>query len=100
MGFERLDRGVAAGEFGLGKGRVDFVVANLVQESRLTALPAAELRDEVMDALADVRRDGAAAERAHGIAGQVCQSDQSTIGPAGTMPSGFRSSEGEKYPCL
>ena len=43
MGAQRLDRVVAAGQFRLGQGRVDLVVADLVQQHGRPALAAPEL---------------------------------------------------------
>ena len=65
MGAQRLDRGIAAGKFGLGERGVDFPVAELVEKGRGSALAALELRDQVMKRPAP-RRDRAEAERAYG----------------------------------
>ena len=64
MGLKRLDGVEIAGEFRLGQGGVDFVVANLVQQDRGPALAAAQTRDQVVVALVGLGRDRTAAKRA------------------------------------
>lgn len=66
MGAQRLDGVVIAGQFGLGKGRVDLVVADLVKKHGRAALAAPELGRQVMQALLRALRDRALAERADG----------------------------------
>ena len=75
---------------------MNLVVTDLVQQNDVTSFSAPKFRHQVMQALAYVRRDRTTAEWADRIAHVV----QSIKGPAGTIPSGFRSSEGEKYRCL
>ncbi len=65
MGAKRLHRGIAAGEFGFGQRRVDFPVAELVEEDGRPPLPALQPRDQVVQRAAP-GRDRAAAERAGG----------------------------------
>ncbi len=67
MGAQGLHRVVAACKLGLGQRGVDLVVADLVQKHRGPALAAAQARDQVVQALLRVGRDGALAERADGI---------------------------------
>jgi len=68
VGAKRLWRGVVAGEVGLGQCRVDFVVTDLMQQHRWSALAPAELRNEVVEALLGVRRNGPVAKGADRIA--------------------------------
>lgn len=60
---KRLGRRIAPRKLGLGQGRVDFLVADVVQENRLPALAAAQFRDQVMQALRNPRRDRATTKR-------------------------------------
>lgn len=92
MRFERFNRAVIPRQFRLGQSRMYFVVANLMQQNDGTTFASAQFRDQVVKALTHVRRDGPVAKWADGIA----HDDQSISGPAGTMPRGLRSSEGEK----
>ena len=57
---------IIAGKFGLSQCGMDFIVTDLVQEHRRPAFAAPEFWHEVMLALADIGRDGTAAERAVG----------------------------------
>lgn len=57
MGEERLRRVIVAGQFGLCQGRVDFLVADVMEKNRRAALAAFEFRDQVVQALRDVGRD-------------------------------------------
>lgn len=93
---KRLDAGVFSGQFAFAESGVDFVVAYLVQTHDRPALSATQPGREVVQALPRLGRNRTATKRADG----VTHCDQSIKGPAGTMPSGFLSSEGEKYPCL
>ncbi len=65
---ECVDCGIVAREFALGQCRVDFVVTDLVEKHSRPALAAPELRHEVVQALLGVRRDGAFAQWADGVA--------------------------------
>ena len=67
MGAEGLHGVVGPGEFGLRHRGVDLVVADLVHEDGRPALAAAQARDEVVQALPCVRRDGPLAEGADGV---------------------------------
>jgi len=69
MGAQRLDGGEGPGEFGLGEGRVDLLVADMVQEHRRPALATAQFRRQVMQALRDAGRNGPSAEGAEGVIG-------------------------------
>ena len=64
MGAQRRDRVIVPGEFGLGECCVDFVMADLVQKDRGSSLAAPKFRDQVVVALAGVRRDRPRAEGA------------------------------------
>ena len=92
MGPQSFNGRIIPGQFGFGQGCVDFVVADLMEKHRGPALAAPEFRDKVVVALADLGRNGPTAKRADRIA----HKDQSMSGPAGTIPRGLRSSEGEK----
>ena len=48
MGSERVGAGVVAGEFRLGQGRVDFAVANLVDQDRRAAGAALQFWRQVV----------------------------------------------------
>ena len=48
MGSERIGAGVVAGEFRLGQGRVDFAVANLVDQDRRAAGAALQFWRQVV----------------------------------------------------
>ena len=89
QGFNRI---VVPCQFRLGQRDMDLIVANLMKQHDRATLSSFQLRGQMVQALTDFRRDGAMAERADRIA----HCDQSTAGPAGTMPSGLRSPEGEK----
>lgn len=67
-------------------------MAYLVEQNSRSAFAATKLWDQMMVALFRFGRDRAPAQRADGIA----HKDQSTNGPAGTMPKGLRNSDGEK----
>lgn len=66
MGPQGLGRVEAAGQFGLGQGRVHLLVADVMHQHRRPALAAAQLRGQVVQALRHARRDRALAERALG----------------------------------
>lgn len=66
MGAQGFDGGVAARQFGLGQGGMDFIMADLVQQNDRPTLAAAQLRRQVMEALLGLRRDRALTERAEG----------------------------------
>lgn len=67
MGFQCRNGAEIARQIGLAQGGVDFIVADLVQQHRLAALPAAQFRDKVVQALLGLGRDRTVAERADGI---------------------------------
>ncbi len=69
MSAQRLGRRVGARELRLAQRRVNLVVADLVEEHRRPALAAAELWDEVMQALARLGRNRAAAQGARRVIG-------------------------------
>ena len=67
MGAQGLDRGIVAGKLGLAQRCMNLVMADLMQEDGRTVFAALEAGDQVMVALAGVRRDRAAAERANRV---------------------------------
>jgi hypothetical protein len=67
MGAQGFYSVIAAGEFGLAQGGVDFIVADLVQEHGWPALAALEAGDQMMMALACLGRDRAATEGANRV---------------------------------
>lgn len=67
MRFQRLDGVEVPRQLRFAKSRMDFVMANLVQAHRLAAFAAAELRNEVVQALFGLRRDRSVAEWADRI---------------------------------
>ncbi|PWK59859.1 hypothetical protein C7455_106147 [Roseicyclus mahoneyensis] len=69
MGAQSIGGGVASGQFRLGQGGVDFIVADLVQQNRGPALAAAQFGDQVMQALLGAGRDRAQAQGADGQVG-------------------------------
>lgn len=64
MGAEGFEGVIAPREVGFAERCVDFVVADLMKQNGRPALPAPELWNEVVQALADIRRDRPAAEAA------------------------------------
>ncbi len=92
MGAQNLDGRKVAGKVRLSQGRVDFVVADLMQQNGFATLSASQFRNQVMLALLGIWRDWPVAQGAD----RVGHSDQLISGPEGTMPSGFRNSDGEK----
>jgi hypothetical protein len=62
MGTQRLHRVVGPRKLRLRHRGVDLVVADLVHEDGRPALAAAQARDQVMQALLGVWRDGPVAE--------------------------------------
>ena len=92
MSPEGLNRVVVTRQFRLAQRGMDFVVANLVQQHERAAFAASEFRDQMVLTLLDLRGYRSIAQRTD----RVAHNDQSTMGPAGTMPSGLRSSDGEK----
>lgn len=70
-----------AGKFGFGEAGVDFLVADVVKEDGRSALAAFQFRDQVVQALRHVRRDGAQAERAGG--GFGLHGDRMALGKVG-----------------
>ncbi len=55
-------------QFGLGQRRVDFVMADLMDQDARAFRAALQFRDQVMLRLPDIRRDRAQAERTDRIA--------------------------------
>ncbi|EAQ12690.1 hypothetical protein RB2654_15430 [Rhodobacterales bacterium HTCC2654] len=68
MGEQRLGRVVDTGKLGLGQGRVDFLVADVVEQHRLAAFAAFQARDQVMARLRNAFGDRAGADRADRVA--------------------------------
>ena len=64
MGAQGFDGVVAAGQFGLGQGGVNFIVADLMQKHDRPALAAAQFRRQVMQALLGVLWNRSLAQRA------------------------------------
>ena len=73
MAAQGVDAVVAAGQFGLGQGSVNLIVANLMEQHDRPALAAAQFRRQVMKALLGIRRDRAVAKRADGQIAHVAQ---------------------------
>ena len=73
MGAQGFDGVVAAGQFGLGQGGVNLIVADLMQKHDRPALAAAQFRRQVMQALFRILRDRAVAKRADGRFGHRLQ---------------------------
>ena len=71
MSPKRFNRVEIARQFGLCQRRMDFVVADLVQQNCRPTLAAAQFRDKMMMALAHIRWDGTATERALGRIGHA-----------------------------
>ncbi len=92
MGAQRFYRTEIARQFRLAQRRVDLVVANLVEKNRWPTFAAPQFGNQMMQALTRLGRNGPLAQGTDWIG----QSDQSTIGPLGTMPNGLRNSDGEK----
>ena len=67
MRAQRIDRGVVAGKLRLGQGRVDFIVANLMDQHARPLGAAFQLGDQMMFRLPDAWRDRPEAERADRI---------------------------------
>jgi len=67
MRAQRLHRVAGPRKLRLGHRGVDLVVADLVQKNRRPTLAAAQARDQVMQALFRVRRDGPVAQGAYGV---------------------------------
>lgn len=74
MGAQRINAVIAARKLGLGQCRVDFIMANLMQQDRRAPFTTAQLGDQVMQALLRLGRDRAVAKganrvcvRAHGL---------------------------------
>ena len=64
MGLQELNGKIVSRELGLREGRVDLLVAEVVEEHLGPRSAAFKLGDQVMDALRDLRRDRSLAERA------------------------------------
>lgn len=74
MAAQRINAVIAACKLGLGQCGMDFTMANLMQQDRRPPFAAAQLGDQVMQALLRLRRDRAVAKganrvcvRAHGL---------------------------------
>ena len=61
---QRVDRGILPRQFGLSECRMDLVVTDLVQQDDRTAFPAAQLWNQVVQALLRIGWYRATAERA------------------------------------
>lgn len=68
VGAERFGRGVVAGQFGFGQRRMNFIVADLVEQHGRSAFATAQFRHEVVQALLGVQWDRARAQGADGVA--------------------------------
>ena len=62
---------VVTGQLGLGERRVDFLMADVMDQDCRATFPALQLGDEVMLASRDARRDRAEAKRAGGVGWHV-----------------------------
>lgn len=62
MGAQGLRCCIVASELCLGQRGVDFLVANVVEQNRFTALPAPQTRNQVVAALRHARRDSPVAQ--------------------------------------
>src|SRR6056297_2377190 len=67
MRSQGLDTGIVARQFRLAQRGVDLVVANLMKQHHRPALAAFQPGDQVMQALARLRRDRPAAKRAYRV---------------------------------
>lgn len=67
MRSQRLDRAVFPRQFCLGQAGVNLFVANLMQQHRWPVLATPEPRDQVVQALRDLRRDRAGAKGANRV---------------------------------
>lgn len=67
MRAQRRNRAIVPRQFGLGKDRVDFAVANLVEQNHRTAFAAFQLWDQVVQALLGPGRNRAQTQRAYRI---------------------------------
>lgn len=80
MRAQGRDTGIIARQFCFGQGRMNLIMANLVQTHHRATLAALQLGDKVMQALALLRRNGTLAERANG---RFRQFDLILLQPAG-----------------
>ena len=93
MSAQRLGCGEVTRQFRLRQGRVDLLVAEMVEEHRWPMRAALHLGDEVMEALGRVLGDDSPAERADGI-GRWGQGLRSGLGEADAVGSGHRGKVG------
>ena len=63
MRAKLFDRVVSARQLGFVQGRMNFFVADVMKQHRGTTLAAFQLWNEMVSALRDIRRNGAAAKR-------------------------------------
>ena len=63
---QRFDCVIVPGKLGFGQGRMDLVVTNLMEKHRRSTFPAPKFRDEMVEALRDVRRNRTVTERTNG----------------------------------
>lgn len=61
MGAQNFHRVVMARKFGFAERCVNFLVADMMQQNHRPALAPAQFRDQMVQALRDVRRDRALA---------------------------------------
>ena len=66
MRTQRFGRRIVAGQFSLGERRVDFLMADVMDQDRRSALTTLQLGYQMMLALRDAPRNGAKAKRAGG----------------------------------
>lgn len=77
---QRINRVIGPRKFGFRQGRVDLVMANLVQQNRLTPFAPAQFGDQVVLALFRLGRDRALAQGANRI---VHRGEYGAIGDGG-----------------
>ena len=98
MAAQRRDGVVGPRQFGFAERGVDLVVADLVQKHGRPTFAAPEFRDKMVQALRHVRRNGAVAERADGIAheaqfGMIGTADKWEALVIGGGPAGLAAAE-------
>ena len=64
MTAQRLDAGKAPGQLSFAKRRVDFPVADVMQQHHWPPFAAAQFGHQMVQALRHIRRDGSVTERA------------------------------------
>ena len=80
MALQRFYGGKVLGKFGFGEGRMDFVVTDLMQKNGLPAFAAAQLWNEVVEALFGMGRDWPLAQGADRDFHRGCGAPFSTDG--------------------